>query len=170
VRQPQRDAGQGGRTDTAAKDGGGIDVRELTADDLELVDSLLPLSRLDSQQTYLVAWEDELPVGHAHVAWTGTTLGIPEVQDVFVPEKHRRRGIGTELTRAAEQLAAARGHAQISLSFGIANDGAQRLYERLGYRRAELEPQRVKGTIEIRGKPFEVDDTLIYLVKEVGVA
>ena len=132
------------------------------------MDANLPLSRLDSQQTYLIAWEDELPVGHAHIAWTGTTLGIPEVQDVFVPKRHRRRGIGTELTRAAERLAAARGHGQISLSFGIANDGARRLYERLGYRRSELEPQRVKGTIQIRGRPVEVDDTLVYLLKEIA--
>jgi ribosomal protein S18 acetylase RimI-like enzyme len=97
-----------------------------------------------------------------------TTLGVPEVQDVFVPERHRRQGIGTELTRAAERLAEARGHKRISLSFGIANDGARRLYEQLGYRRADLEPQRVQGTILIRGEPVDVDDTLIYLVKQIG--
>jgi ribosomal protein S18 acetylase RimI-like enzyme len=90
------------------------------------------------------------------------------VQDVFVPESHRRQGIGTALTQAAERLAAARGYERISLSFGIANDGARRLYERLGYSRAELEPQRVQGTIIIRGKPVAVDDTLIYLVKEIA--
>jgi ribosomal protein S18 acetylase RimI-like enzyme len=114
-----------------------------------------------------VAWEDDIPVGHAHLAWHGTTLGLPEVQDVFVDEGRRRRGIATALTRAAERLAAARGHDGISLSFGIANEGARRLYESLGYRRAELEPQPVRGTIVLRGKPVEIDDTLVYLVKEL---
>jgi GNAT superfamily N-acetyltransferase len=168
VRQPERDARQGGRPDLPAQDGGGIDVRELTPGELELVDSHLPLSRLGGEQTYLIAWDGDRPVGHAHVAWVNTTLGVPEVQDVFVPEGHRRQGIGSELTRAAERLAAARGYERISLSFGIANDGARRLYERLDYRRADLEPQRVQGTILIRGKPVEVDDTLIYLVKEIA--
>ncbi len=99
----------------------------------------------------------------------GTTLGVPEIQDVFVVESHRLRGVGTALAQSAERLAKAKGHDLISLSFGIANDGARRLYERLGYRRADLEPQRVKGTIAIRGKPVAVDDTLIYLLKELGV-
>jgi GNAT superfamily N-acetyltransferase len=134
-----------------------------------LVDAHLPLSRLDSAQTYLVAWDDGDPVGHAHVAWAGTTLGLPEVQDVFVPEAHRRRGIGTALMLAAERLAEERGHDHICVGFGIANDAARNLYESLGYSRADLEPQRVKGTIVIRGKQVQVDDTLIYLIKETGV-
>jgi ribosomal protein S18 acetylase RimI-like enzyme len=116
-----------------------------------------------------VAWEGAIPVGHAHVAWSNTTLGIPEIQDVFVTERFRRRGVASELTRAAEKLAATRGHRKISLSFGVANEAARRLYERLGYGRAELAPQRIHGTIIIRGRPVDVDDTLIYLVKELDV-
>jgi len=134
-----------------------------------VVDAQLPLSRLDWKQTYLVAWEAGTPVGHAHIAWSNTTLGVPEVQDVFVAERFRRRGVGSELTRAAERLARERGHSAISLGFSVANDGARRLYEGLGYRRAELEPQRVHGTILIRGRPVDIDDTLIYLVKEIDV-
>jgi GNAT superfamily N-acetyltransferase len=116
-----------------------------------------------------VAWKGNIPVGHAHVAWSKTTLGVPEVQDVFVTERFRRRGVASALTRAAERLAGERGFRRISLSFGIANDGARRLYEGLGYRRAELEPQHVHGTILIRGRPVEVDDTLIYLIKDLDV-
>jgi len=116
-----------------------------------------------------VAWEEDTPVGHAHVAGGNTTLGIPEVQDVFVAERFRRRGVASTLTRAAERLVAERGHRRISLSFGIANEPARLLYEGLGYRRADLKPQRVHGTILIRGRPVDVDDTLIYLVKEVAV-
>ncbi len=88
---------------------------------------------------------------------------------MFVVPDHRRRGVATALGAAAEGEAAARGHARISLSHGIANDAARRLYERLGYRNAGLDPERIQGTILMRGRPVEVDDTLIHLVKDLPV-
>jgi GNAT superfamily N-acetyltransferase len=107
-------------------------------------------------------------VGHAHIAWTGGKLGLPEVGDVFVAPAHRRRGVATELMAAAECEAAARGHARISLGHSIASDAARRLYEGLGYRNAGLEPERVQGTVVMRGRTVEVD-TLIHLVKDLAV-
>jgi GNAT superfamily N-acetyltransferase len=115
-----------------------------------------------------VAWEGGDPIGHAHVAWEKTTLGVPEIGDVFVPAELRRGGIGTELSKAAERMALARGHRQISISASIANEGALRLYRRLGYRDAGLPPKRVRGTIVVRGGPMEVDDTLLYLIKDLA--
>jgi GNAT superfamily N-acetyltransferase len=115
-----------------------------------------------------VAWEGSEPVGHAHVAWEETTLGVPEIGDVFVPAELRGRGIGTELSEAAEQLARRRGHRQISISASIANEGALRLYGRLGYRDAGLPPKRVQGTIIVRAGPLEVDDTLLYRIKDIA--
>ena len=46
---------------------------------------------------------------------------------------------------------------------------ARRLYEKLGYRDAGAAPVRVQGTIMIRTGPLEVDDTIVYLVKELPV-
>lgn len=136
------------------------------------MDSRLPLSRLDQQaeegSTYLIAWEEDEPVGHAHLAWDGTRLGVPEIQDVYVLPERRSRGIATRLTEAAEQEARARGWDSISLS--VSRDGnpdARRLYDRLGYVDAGLEPVRVHGRIMLRGQPFEVDDTLVYLRKRL---
>ena len=43
-----------------------------------------------------------------------------------------------------------------------------RLYRRLGYRDAGLPSKRVRGTIALRDGPMEVDDTLLYLVKDIG--
>jgi GNAT superfamily N-acetyltransferase len=117
-----------------------------------------------------VAWDGGEPVGHAHVSWHRTTLGISEIQDVFVTPELRGRGIGAELSRAAEELAWERGHTRVSISASVANEGALRLYRRLGYRDADLPPQRVQGTILIRGKPVEVDDTLLYLVKDLDLS
>jgi GNAT superfamily N-acetyltransferase len=169
VRQPERDARQGRGSDLPASAGGRIDVRELTAAELPQVDARLPLSRLDGAQTYLVAWDDDEPVGHAHISWEQTTLGIPEIQDVFVLPELRGQGVGSELSFAAELLARKHGHKRLSISASIANEGALRLYRRLGYRDADLPPQHVQGTILIRGEAVEVDDTLLYLVKELVV-
>ena len=94
---------------------------------------------------------------------------MPEIQDVFVEPAARRGGVATALSRAAEREAVRRGHDRISLTVGIGNEPARRLYERLRYRHAGVDPERVQGTISIRGAPFAVDDTLLYLVKDVAV-
>jgi GNAT superfamily N-acetyltransferase len=167
VRESERDARQGRCADLAETDGGGIDVRELTDADVARIGDRLPLHRLGSAETYLVAWDGIDPVGHAHIAWEETTLGVPEIGDVFVPAELRGRGIGTELSEAAEQMARSGGHRQISISASVANQGALRLYRRLGYRDAGLPPRRVQGTIIVRAGPLEVDDTLVYLVKDI---
>ncbi len=141
-----------------------IDIRPLADDELAAVDAVLPLSRLESVQTYLVAWDGDAPVGHAHVAWEGGHVEAPEIQDMYVLPERRGAGTGAALVDAAERLAAGRGFDRMSLSVGEASP-ARRLYERLGYRDAGVAPVRVRGTIMIRGEPLEVDDTLLYLVK-----
>ena len=70
--------------------------------------------------------------------------------------------------RALEREIATRGYDRVSISYGIANDAAKSLYAKLGYRDAGLSPQRVQGTIMVRSGPLDVDDTLIYLVKDVS--
>ena len=149
-----------------------LTVSELSADQVELVDRYLPLSRLsdrsDEGSTYLIAWEDDRPIGHAHIAWSGTHLGLPEIQDVFVLPEHRRRGIASRLTEAAEAAACRRGSDRISLSVSLEqNPAAKVLYEKLGYVDAGVEPVRMLGQIMIRGRPLKVDDTLLYLLKEL---
>ena len=148
-----------------------IEVRPLTEEDVAVVDGALPLNRLDQWRregsTFLIAWDEGRPVGHAHLAWDETKLGVPEIQDVYVAEDARRRGVATALTYAAEAEALARAHDRISLSVGTRNFAAQALYERLGFADAGLAPERVQGTIMLRGEAFEVDDTLLYLVKEM---
>jgi GNAT superfamily N-acetyltransferase len=149
-----------------------LSITELRATDVPAVDLQLPLNRLDQHaeegSTYLIAWEEDRAVGHAHVAWKGTHAGVPEIQDVFVLPELRRRGIATRLTRAAEDEARRRGWDRISLSVSAeGNDPARGLYDRLGYLDAGLSPVRVLGTITLRGRPFDVDDTLCYLTKSL---
>jgi GNAT superfamily N-acetyltransferase len=168
VRQPERDARQRRSADVSAAAGGRIDIRELSRDEVDRIGDRLPLARFPGHQTYLVAWDGDEPVGQAHIAWVRTKLGVPEAQDVFVREERRREGIGEAVMLAVERAAADRGHRQVSLSYGIANAAARTFYERLGYREAGIEPQHVQGTIMVRSGPLEVDDTLIYLVKDLA--
>ena len=141
-----------------------IQVRTLTAAELELVDRHLPLSRLDQGGgEYLVAWEDGVPLGHAHLDWRPDP---PEVQDVFVDEAHRRRGIAARLSEAAEQRVRARGLGRIALDVDVENAAARALYAKLGYQ-PHGEPRRHAGSILLRGEPFSFDVVLIDLVKEL---
>ena len=147
-----------------------VSVTELLPSEVARVDGVLPLSRLcqhvEEGSTYLVAWEDDQPIGHAHIAWTGTHLRLPEIQDVFVLPEHRSRGIATRLAEAAEDKARERGWTCLSLSVSKkGNPAARLLYRKLGYVDAGIDPVTVSGTILLRGRPFEVDDTLVYLIK-----
>lgn len=142
-----------------------IEVRPLTAGEVEVVDRQLPLSRLDQPGgEYLVAWEDGVPVGHAHLDWRHAP---PELQDVFVPEAKRRRGIATQLSAAAEERVRERGFRQIALDVDVDAPGPRALYEKLGYREKGTPPRRVHGTIMLRGEPFSFDAVLVDLVKQL---
>ena len=117
---------------------------------------------------YLIAWEDAQPVGHAHLAWNGTHLGLPEIQDVFVVPEKRRRGIATQLTHAAEEEARARGvgQHQPQRQPGRQRCGTAPLCEaRLRRRRRRSRPG--VGADHAAGRPFDVDDTLVYLTKQL---
>jgi GNAT superfamily N-acetyltransferase len=148
-----------------------VRIVALQPSEIAYVDQRLPLSRLDQLEegsTYLVAWDDERPVGHAHIAWAGTHLGVPEIQDVYVLPERRREGIAAQLTDAAEQEARARGWERISLSVSRdGNSAARSLYAKLGYADAGVDPVRVLGVITVRGQPLDVDDTLVYLAKSL---
>jgi predicted GNAT family acetyltransferase len=144
-------------------------ISELDSEQIAVVDQHLPLNRLDQpgdEGSYLVAWDGDQPVAHARIAWSGTQLGLPEIQDVFVATDQRRKGIATALTEAAEAEAKARGWETVSLSVSQdKNPAARSLYTRLGYVAVESEPVRVTGVITLRGQPVEVDDTLVYMTK-----
>ena len=135
-----------------------VQIRQLAPGEVDRVAAVLGLARLDQGDGfYLVAWEAGEPLGHAHLALSDP----PELQDVEVRPEHRRRGVASALTTAAEQAAAARGYDRLRLQVSVGNDGAQALYRGLGYRDAGVPPRRVKGTIQIRSGPLEVDDTLL---------
>jgi ribosomal protein S18 acetylase RimI-like enzyme len=139
-------------------------IRRLAQDEVERVVAVLALARLhQGNGYYLVAWQEGDPVGHAHLALTDP----PELQDVSVRPSHRRRGIATSLTLAVEQEARSLGFDRIQLQVSADDKGTQALYHKCGYIDAGLPPQRVKGTIQIRTGPIDVDDTLLVWEKRL---
>jgi len=133
-------------------------IRELTSSEVERVGSVLGLARLEQGNGfYLIAWDGDEPLGHAYLAVTDP----PELQDVSVRGRYRRRGVATALAASAEEMAVSRGFDRLRLSVSVGNDAARSLYARLGYRDCGIPPRRVQGTIQIRTGPIEVDDTLL---------
>jgi GNAT superfamily N-acetyltransferase len=125
--------------------------------------------------TYLVAWLDGRPVGHAEVIWDGCAApevraalpGCPELNGLAVwPPELRSRGIGRALIRRAEELA--REHGRTVLGLGVAADNlrAADLYARLGYR--PLTDYVDRWSYEDRdGVTHECVDPCTFLTKEL---
>lgn len=80
---------------------------------------------------YIVA---EVP-GYGIVGYCGMWLLLDEahITNVAVHPDCRRRGVATELLRVAARRAVARGAVALTLEVRPSNDGARRLYARLGF-------------------------------------
>jgi GNAT superfamily N-acetyltransferase len=102
--------------------------------------------RLARQQqgisSYLIAWVDDVPAGHAVVRWDGCEPtevrqrfpGCAMISALEVwPGHMRSRGIGTALIAEAERRAAARGFSRIGPGVADDNPRAAALYLRLGF-------------------------------------
>jgi len=113
-----------------------------------------------------VAWDGDEPLGHLHLALTDP----PELQDVSVRVEHRRKGVATALVGRAEDGARARGFDRVTLFVGADNAAAQALYRECGYADSGAAPRRVKGTIQARTGPIEVDDTLLSWEKRLTMS
>jgi ribosomal protein S18 acetylase RimI-like enzyme len=140
-------------------------IETLVPEQVDQVAAVLGLSRLDQGDGfYLVAWEGDVPLGHAHLALSDP----PELQDVSVRPEYRRRGIARSLTSACEAEARRRGCGLITVTVSVDNDASQALYRGLGYVDSGVPPRRVRGTIMLRTGPLEVDDTLLVWQKPLA--
>jgi len=95
---------------------------------------------------------------------------IPEINDVWVYENSRKKGIATALITHFEQLAKQEGYTAVGIGVGLYRDygAAQRLYFRLGYK-PDGEGITYKHTAVIPGNKYPVDDDLIlWLAKDLS--
>ncbi len=164
-------------------------VKPVSRENLLLMEQHLPYGppekhaeRLKRQEkgevTYLVAWYDGVPVGHALLKWRGATEAhlvshfqgsCPDVEDLLVDRRYRSRGIGTQLLQAAERLVADSGFRQIGLAVDTRNKGAHNLYKRLGFRSIGLPPHHERGEyVDQNGRPASWEEVCIYMVKTLN--
>jgi GNAT superfamily N-acetyltransferase len=136
--------------------------------------------RLAGQQSgagvLLVAWLEGRPVGDVFLTWEPADEpevrrwlpGVPRLVHLEVLGPLQRRGIGTALIRAGEDLARRLGQERLALGVGVGNPDARRLYERLGY--ADWGHGTVLATWQERdhdGRPVTCSETVDMLVRRL---
>jgi GNAT superfamily N-acetyltransferase len=100
----------------------------------------------DTQGIVLVAVLDGQVAGHLFLTFENAAVLVREemrpyayVAELFVREAARGTGAGAALIAHAEALAASRGSRQMRIGVLSGNDGAERLYRRLGFAPHALE-------------------------------
>lgn len=89
--------------------------------------------------TYLVAWRGGEPVGRCTVLAASKYDKVRQLFGEF-PEMNalearpQGQGTGTKMIACTERTAREHGAAKVGLAVAVSNDGANRLYQRLGYR------------------------------------
>jgi ribosomal protein S18 acetylase RimI-like enzyme len=164
-----------------------VEIRPIVADELRPLELHFNFDwaspgkhrdRLVTQQAgeavYLLAWDRDLPVGHALLKWNGATdepmvsglSDCPDVEDLFVGSEYRSRGIGSRLLDAAESLAVGKGYSRIGLGVSIDNARARSLYERRGYEDSEFGEYRVGDRyVDRDGRERSWEEVCRYLIK-----
>jgi ribosomal protein S18 acetylase RimI-like enzyme len=104
-------------------------------DDAEMAARVRRVMRAGESE-FLLAGERKDPAGVCQLRYRfGIWLGAPDcwLEDLFVREQARGRGLGRTLTRAAIARARERGCRRIELDVNDANPAALALYEELGF-------------------------------------
>ncbi len=101
----------------------------------------------DEEVVVLVAERDGAVVGYVYAglepqSWKELREACGFIHDVVVDESGRRAGIASALIAAATEWLRARGAPRVILWTAQRNEGAQRLFERLGFRRTMVEMTR----------------------------
>jgi GNAT superfamily N-acetyltransferase len=92
--------------------------------------------RRGDEVVFLVAVANNYPVGRLGVDFARASSGeAVRLWSMAVMPNLQSLGIGSALMQRAEQLAIERGRGRSEIGVERSNEGARRLYERLGYRR-----------------------------------
>jgi len=94
---------------------------------------------------------------------------VPEINDVWIYEEYRNKGLGTKLISWLEDIAKDKGYKKIGIGFGLYADygSAQKLYFHLGYA-PDGHGVTYKYQATIPGQTYPLDDDLIlWLVKSL---
>lgn len=119
--------------------------------------------------TYLVSELNGFPIGQVIVHWSGkeSVPGVPDVQSLRVHPAFRGQGVGSKLLEAAESVVANAGHSHVTLSVGVKNPQAQKLYERCGYEVASKVYEDSWETINADGHPTRFHEVIFDMMKRL---
>jgi len=99
------------------------------------------LARFNHGESVLfIAHEDNQPVGFAQLYPSFSSVSLARIfvlNDLFVDEHARRKGVASTLMSAAVDYASSLGAIRVSLSTATTNEAAQRLYQSAGWKRDE---------------------------------
>jgi ribosomal protein S18 acetylase RimI-like enzyme len=102
------------------------------------------------QVVLLVAEDGESIVGYVYARteerdWNALLDACGAIHDIYVEETERRRGVATQLARAALEALERKGAPRVVLHTAAPNVGAHRFFEKLGFRRTMIEMTREAG-------------------------
>lgn len=92
------------------------------------------------ESTLFIAHEGNTPVGFTQLYPSFSSVSLARVfvlNDLFVHEQARRKGVASKLMTAAIEFAKSLGAVRVSLSTATANESAQALYQSAGWKRDE---------------------------------
>jgi GNAT superfamily N-acetyltransferase len=166
-----------------------IEIRGIAAGDAEIISSAFRAAGQNASESkyrnyleeqdegkrvVIVAFIDEEFAGYGNVIWSSRynsfrKKGIPEISDLYVLPKYRRKGVATAIMDHAELLISQRSdHAGIGFGLYADYGPAQSMYVRRGYIPdgfgATYEWTPVSG-----GQSVRVDDELVlWLMKKIN--
>jgi len=92
------------------------------------------------ESAVFIAHEGNKPVGFAQLYPSFSSVSLARIfvlNDLFVDEHARRKGVASTLMSAAVDYASSLGAIRVSLSTATTNEAAQRLYQSAGWKRDE---------------------------------
>lgn len=92
------------------------------------------------ESVLLIAHANSLPVGFVQLYPSFSSVSLARtfvLNDLFVQEQGRRKGVGTRLLAAAQEIAQSVGAVRLTLSTAITYTAAQALYLSAGWKRDE---------------------------------
>jgi len=92
------------------------------------------------ESVLFIALNDNAPVGFAQLYPSFSSISLAPIlvlNDLFVQETARRKGVASRLLSAAVDYAESLGAARVSLSTATTNETAQALYHSAGWKRDE---------------------------------
>jgi ribosomal protein S18 acetylase RimI-like enzyme len=110
----------------------------------------------DPESVVLIAERAGEVVGYAYaglepMSWKELRAACGFIHDVYVDERARHGGVGERLVRAAIAWLESRGSPRVVLWSAAPNEAAQRLFDRLGFRRTMVEMTLERGAVTPEG-------------------